>query len=165
MITSTPASASARPTPCARSPTESSAPAGSMTCVWRLRARAVCPPASSARTTAPPSVPVAPVTRTVAIAEFSRRVALLRGLLLVEHGGHGGMLAVEDQVLATHCVFAHDEDVLVEAEAEQVARRIARQTAAETILGVERVADEVGDAADGAPRPVAVDIVEELNES
>ena len=101
------------------------------------------------------------MTRTVVISDYD---ALLCRLLLVEHGRHGGMLAVEDQVLAAHRVFAHDEDVLVEADAEQVARRVAGQAATEAVLGVEWVADEVGDAADGAPRPVAVDIVEELDE-
>src|SRR5689334_10135357 len=163
MIAFTPVSASARSVFCARSPTTSSAPVGSATCTRRLRARAVCLPASSAWTTARPSVPVAPVTRTLAISAISRRVALLRGLLF-EHSHHGGMLPVEDQVLAAHRVFAHDEDVLVEADAEQVARGITGQATTEAVLRIERIADEVGDAADGAPRPVAVDIVEELDE-
>src|SRR5262249_54862864 len=57
------------------------------------------------------------------------------------------------------------ENILVEADAEQIPRGIAGQTATEAILRIEWIANEVGDAANRAPRPVAVDIVEELDES
>src|SRR5690242_17459507 len=74
------------------------------------------------------------------------------------------MISVQAEVLSIDRVRCLEQDTVIDADAQQVARGVACQTATEAVLGIVWVADEVGDATHRAPRPVTINIVEELDE-
>src|SRR5260221_6814774 len=73
------------------------------------------------------------------------------------------MSAIEAQIVTAGRVARDDQDAFIDANPQQVARGLAGETTTEAILGVERIADKIGDAAHRAPRPMAVDVVQGLD--
>ncbi len=68
-----------------------------------------------------------------------------------QHRRHRRVIAVEAEVLVVHRVKRHLEDVIVNAHAQQVARGFTGKAATEAILGIEWIANKVGDATHCAP--------------
>src|SRR5260221_7947444 len=75
------------------------------------------------------------------------------------------MSAIEAQIVTAGRVARDDQDAFIDANPQQVARGLAGETTTKAILGVERIADKIGDAAHRAPRPMAVDVVQELDKA
>src|SRR5487761_2056179 len=75
------------------------------------------------------------------------------------------MLTIEAQIVIAHAVWHILQNPLLDAHAEQLARGFAGRAATEAVLGLIRVADEVSDAANRAPGPVPINIIEELDEA
>src|SRR5262249_35177157 len=83
---------------------------------------------------------------------------------VVEHDLNRRMTAVQPQVLTAGGIGLHNQNALINTNAQEVAGGIAREPAAEAVLGVVGISNEVGDATDGTPGPVTINVVEELDE-
>ena len=90
--------------------------------------------------------------------------ALLLHREVGQHGGDLRVLAVQPQIVVAHPVRLIFQDALLDAGDEQFAGGIAGEAATEAVLRIVWVADEVGDAANRAPGPVTVNVIEELDE-
>src|SRR5262249_32355292 len=56
------------------------------------------------------------------------------------------------------------QNILLNARVKQLSRRLACESPTEAVFRIHRVADEIRDTNDCAPGPVAVDVIEKLQE-